>query len=81
MSEALGVHGIYRHYKTGGYYAVLGLARNTTNGPHEGSKLVVYYSLKTHQVFARDIVQFNEKVKSTDGKMVLRFEPVTEASI
>lgn len=72
------VNGIYRHYK-GGLYAVLGLATNSTNGPLDDAKMVLYYSLTKHRLFTRTIGEFNEKVKWPDGVTRARFEPVPGA--
>lgn len=71
------VNGIYRHYK-GGLYAVLGLATNTTNGPMDGAKMVLYYSLAKQRIFTCPIEQFVERVKWPDGVERERFNHVGE---
>lgn len=70
------VNGIYKHHK-GGLYAVLGLARLSTNGPHDGEKVVIYYSLDKQQLCVREIGQFNEPVEWPDGKVRSRFAPLS----
>lgn len=52
--------GVYVHYK-GGRYRVLFDARVSTNGC-EGSWVVVYVSLTTGRVHARDVAEFHEPV-------------------
>jgi len=68
-------NGIYRHYK-GDLYMVLGVGRQSTNGPTEGEKVVIYFSIKRQQFCVREIGQFREKVKWPDGKMRPRFKAV-----
>jgi hypothetical protein len=72
------LNGIYRHYK-GPLYVVLGLAQDSTNGPSEGLKMVLYYSLGKHKLCVREISQFTEKVPWPDGSMRPRFELLGDA--
>lgn len=64
--------GIYRHYK-GALYVVLGLARYSNNDPHEGDRMVLYYSLEKRQLCVREMSQFEEEVLWPDGQMHPRF--------
>ena len=78
--------GLYEHYK-GGMYRVLFCVRDSTNGEHEGRSLVVYVSLTTGNICARDADEFTGLVRvtvddpsvafqSTPYRHVLRFRKV-----
>lgn len=52
------IKGIYKHYK-GDFYAVLGVARDSTNGAVEGRLMVIYYSLVgKDRLHVRDLGEF-----------------------
>lgn len=54
--------GLYLHYK-GGFYTVLFVTTNSTNGSSdEGKEMVVYVSLTTGKLKVRELEQFCEKV-------------------
>lgn len=67
--------GRYQHYKTRDLYDVIAVAKNTTNGTADGLPVVVYRSVSTGQVFARDHVEFVNMidVDRCDGEPVPRF--------
>lgn len=59
--------GIYKHY-AGGFYRVLGEARESTNGaPFEDRVLVIYVSLTTGRMNAREQKEFHQLVTPDDG--------------
>ena len=71
------VPGIYRHYK-GGLYRVLFTAHDSTNGPREGSTVVVYVSLTTGRINVRAADQFVEPVGAVGYASTPRFALVDE---
>ena len=69
--------GIYKHYKTGNFYKVMGV------GKHSESleDLVFYealYDNKLSKLWARPLKMFEESVEK-DGKQIKRFEFVKES--
>lgn len=64
--------GRYRHYK-GNFYEVIGLARHTETE----EQLVVYRALYgDNELWVRPAAMFMEKVFTSDGREVLRFEAI-----
>ncbi len=53
--------GIYRHYR-GGRYRAMFVAHNSTNGGREGERLVIYISLTTGRINARNWAEFHGNV-------------------
>lgn len=64
--------GVYRHYK-GDLYDVLGLVRDSTNGPNDGRWLVRYFSHAKQVEHVREVFQFVEMVRWSDGQDRPRF--------
>ena len=54
--------GLYSHTKTGAKYRVLFTARNSTNGPNEGTVDVVYIDMKYGSIYTREESQFMELI-------------------
>jgi hypothetical protein len=55
--------GIWKHYK-GNLYRVVFTAYDATNGPNDGTSMVVYVSLKDGYVHVRKEREFHERVWS-----------------
>ena len=69
----LKIGGIYKHFK-GGTVNVLFVAKHSDNN----EDLVIYQGLENNQYYARPIKSFLEQVTNEQGKVVPRFEFVSQ---
>lgn len=67
------VGSIYRHWK-GANHLVLFTARQSTNGPDEGERVVVYISLASGQICARDEEDLHRKEAEVTSHMTEELE-------
>ena len=74
------VGGVYRHYKNGRRYEVLGFVVNSTTGTNNGDVMVRYRRVGGEAEFVRLAIEFIEIVKIIDrgdrSEMVRRFTKV-----
>ena len=61
-----GPFGILRHFK-GGWYLALGTCRDSTNGPGEGRRLVLYVALRDLSLHSRLQSEFLSPACRRDG--------------
>lgn len=61
-----GPFGLLRHYK-GGWYLALGTTCDTTSGPTDGRRLVLYLALSSFRLYSRLVSEFQSPACMRDG--------------